>query len=122
MTDPLLRPLLKGDYAAVVALWCSATDATECRSDAADIADAAAARGRAEHALVAALAAERSVIVAELQEHIAGFVVVDLAAGRVERLHVADASAGVGPCLTAFAATLTPMGRDESIAGAVATP
>lgn len=111
MTEFVLRPLLKSDFAAVVALWRGPVAACE-DGDGADAAAAAAlvaATGRAEQALLNALAAERTVVVAELDDRIAGFVVVDLAAARLDRLAVASAAVAAGTeiVLAAAARTLT---------------
>jgi hypothetical protein len=93
LTDPYLRPLMKSDFAALVALWRGA--------------DAAAA-DRAAHALLVALQAERTVLVAELDDQPAGYVVVDLKAGAAEQPVVAPAgrAAGLDRCLAAAARDL----------------
>lgn len=126
MTDFVLRPLRKSDYADLVALWRGADDSVA--GVVADLADGRgsgeAGDGRAEQAVLRALAAERTIVVAELDDRIAGFVVVDLPAARVDRLvaapgaaaeeveaDLADAARGLMPGVTAMTGGATGDGR-----------
>lgn len=112
MTEFVLRPLLKSDYAAVVALWCGPV--ADLSGDA---AVGVAACARAEQALLAALQADRTVVVAELDDRIAGFVVVDLAAARMDRLAVAAEAAAAGTEIVLAAAARTLTGWAAGAAG-----
>jgi hypothetical protein len=96
LTDCVLRPLLKADFPLVVALWQRSRDA--------DL-------GAAEQALLARLAAERTVMVADVAGAVAGFVVVDLAAGTAEApVTAVEAGPGVAERLAAMAAALIDHG------------
>lgn len=96
LCHPSLRPLLKSDYAGIIALWWSLTTTPEAERR----------RGAAERALLTALKADRTVIVAELDDLLHGFVVVDLTGGHVEQLGAAGGDAVLAEHLAAAARDL----------------